>query len=429
MIKFVFVNESENIFERFIDENISIDKLNKEKLKFINNKLYNNYIGYFQFKNQEDLIKLIVLPKIINRNKFSKIDLLKHFFNYFNYFYKLKIKYKIPVESIEGNILDFSFKHSKDNVESVDMNSYINYKYIDAIEILQRFFKKHSNILNHKTEYVSQGIKHHLDIRKNVIEINKANIHQYKRSSVNSSEYANIGYKVITSFISFILPNLDDVNLIKTKSFTLSNMIRQKFKINNSFNMSLLLNNKIKRLFSKSNELHEVYNSLIILSGYEKYSTDEINLNSDSMRHINDLIAVFFRPENLFEWIVYDKLPELFNVDYLQIRKDKRAEGTAFLYHIIKDNSIEIKKFSNPDFLINKDGITFIIDAKWKLFGDNPNDEDVFKLERDNKVRAGLINNFLIYPLSVDSAEQRIENSYKINYSSFEFKIIQIKII
>lgn len=429
MIKFVFVNESENIFERFIDEKILIDKANKEKLKFINNKLYNNYIGYFQFKNKEDLIKLVVLPKIINRYKFEKNDLLKYFFEYFNYFYKLKIKYKIPVESIDGNILDFSFKHLKDNTESIDMNSYINYKYINAIEVLQRFYKKHINILNHKTEYISQGIKHHLDVKKNVIEINKANIHQYKRNSVNESEYADIGYKVITNFISFILPNLDNSDLIKTKSFTLSNMIRQRFKINNSFNMSLLLNNKIKRLFSKTNELHEVYNSLIILSGYEKYSTDEVNFNNDLIYNINDLVAVFFRPENLFEWIVYDKLPELFDVDYPQIKKDKRAEGTAFLYHIIKDNSIEIKKFSNPDFLINKDEMTLIIDAKWKLLNDNPNDEDIFKLERDNKVRAGLINNFLIYPLSVDSVEQRIENSFKINYSSFEFKIIQIKII
>lgn len=429
MIKFVFVNESENIFERFIDENILIDKANKEKLKFINNKLYNNYIGYFQFKNKEDLIKLVVLPKIINRYKFEKNDLLKYFFEYFNYFYKLKIKYKIPVESIDGNILDFSFKHLKDNTESIDMNSYINYKYINAIEVLQRFYKKHINILNHKTEYISQGIKHHLDVKKNVIEINKANIHQYKRNSVNESEYADIGYKVITNFISFILPNLDNSDLIKTKSFTLLNMIRQRFKINNSFNMSLLLNNKIKRLFSKTNELHEVYNSLIILSGYEKYSTDEVNFNNDSIYNINDLVAVFFRPENLFEWIVYDKLPELFDVDYPQIKKDKRAEGTAFLYHIIKDNSIEIKKFSNPDFLINKDEMTLIIDAKWKLLNDNPKDEDIFKLERDNKVRAGLINNFLIYPLSVDSVEQRIENSFKINYSSFEFKIIQIKII
>ena len=51
MTKFVFVNESENIFERFVDENISINKSSKEKLKFINNKLYNNYIGYFQFRN------------------------------------------------------------------------------------------------------------------------------------------------------------------------------------------------------------------------------------------------------------------------------------------------------------------------------------------------------------------------------------------
>ena len=87
MIKFVFVNESENIFERFIDKNISINKSSKEKLKFINNKLYNNYIGYFQFRNEDNLIKLIVLPKIIDRNKFEDSVLLEYFFKYFNYFY------------------------------------------------------------------------------------------------------------------------------------------------------------------------------------------------------------------------------------------------------------------------------------------------------------------------------------------------------
>lgn len=429
MTKFVFVNESENIFERFIDENISISKSSKEKLKFINNKLYNNYIGYFQFRNENNLIKLIILPKIIDRNKFEDSVLFEYFFKYFNYFYKLKIKYNIPIENIDGNILEFSFKHSKDNIDSLDMNSYINYKYIDAINILLKFFKKHSNILNHRTEYTSQGIKHLLDIRKNILEINKSKIHQYKRNSINKSEYADIGYKVITNFISFILPNLEDIELLKTKSFTLSNLLKKRFKINNSFNMSLLLNNRIKKIFTKSNELHEVYNAMIILSGYEKYSTNEVSLNSEVIYQINDLVSIFFRPEVLFEWIVYDKLPELFDSDYSNIKKDRKDTGTSSFYHIVKNGNIEIKKISNPDFLIFKESQTIIVDAKWKILDNNPNDEDIFKLKRDNDVRENIINNFLIYPLPIDATDDKIENAYKVDYSSFEFKTIQIKII
>ncbi|WP_418179830.1 5-methylcytosine restriction system specificity protein McrC [Aliarcobacter lanthieri] len=430
MTKFVFVNESENIFERFVDENISINKSSKEKLKFINNKLYNNYIGCFQFRNEDNLIKLIILPKIIDRNKFPNSVLLEYFFKYFNYFYNLKNKYSIPVENIDGNILDFSFKHSKDNINLLDMNSYINYKYVDAINTLLKFFKKHSNVLSHRTEYISQGIKHHLDVRKNILEINKSKIHQYKKNSINKSEYADIGYKVITNFISFILPNLEDIELLKTKSFTLCNLLNKKFKINNSFNMSLLLNNRIKKMFIKSNELHEVYNAMIILSGYEKYSTNEVSLNSETIYQINDLVAVFFRPEVLFEWIVYDKLPELFGADYSNIKKDRKDTGTSSFYHIIKNGSIEIKKLSNPDFLIFKDTKTIIVDAKWKiLYNNNPNDEDIFKLERDNDVRDNIINNFLIYPLPIDATDDKIEDTYKVDYSSFKFKTIQIKII
>lgn len=429
MIKFVFVNESENIFERFVDENISINKSSKEKLKFINNKLYNNYIGYFQFRNEDNLIKLIILPKIIDRNKFEDSVLLEYFFKYFNYFYKLKIKYNIPVENIDGNILDFSFKHSKDNIDSLDMNSYINYKYIDAINILLKFFKKHSNILNHRTEYTSQGIKHHLDVRKNILEINKSKIHQYKKNSINKSEYADIGYKVITNFISFILLNLEDTELLKTKSFTLFNLLKKRFKINHGFNMSLLLNNRIKKMFTKSNELHEVYNAMIILSGYEKYSTNEDSLNSETIYQINDLVAVFFRPEILFEWIVYDKLPELFDSDHSNIKKDRKDTGTSSFYHIVKNGNIKIRKISNPDFLIFKDTQTIIVDAKWKILDNNPNDEDIFKLERDYDVRENIINNFLIYPLPIDSTDDKIVNLFKVDYSLFEFCTIQIKII
>lgn len=429
-MKFVFVNESENIFERLVDENVKIDKSNKEKLKFISKKLYNNYIGYFQFRNDESLIKLIVLPKIIKRQNFSRENLLTHFFEYFNCFYKLKQKYNIPTESIDGNILDFSFKHTRDNLNSMNMNYYINYKYIDSIEILLRFFKKHSNILNSKSSYVSQGIKHHLDVRKNIIEINKSRIHQYKKNSINSSEYANIASKVILNFISFILPNLEEDELIRTKSYTLSSLLKKKFKIDSSFSLTHLLNNRVKKLFMKTSELQEVYNALIILSGYEKYLVDEDMSNSDSIYHINDLIAVFFRPENLFEWIVYDRLPELFETNFDEIKKDKRADGTSFSYHIIKNGEIRIEKFSNPDFLINKEGGTLLLDAKWKLFDESAKDEDVFKLERDYKVRADdSIKNYLIYPLPVCSEEDKIENIFKVEYSSFEFKTIQIKII
>jgi len=430
MIKFVFVNESENIFERLIDENIKIDKANKDKLKFISRKASNNYIGYFQFRNESSLIKLIILPKIIVRQSFTREELLSHFFDYFDYFYKLKQKYSISVESIDGNILDFSFMHAKDDKNSIDMNYHINYKYIYSIEILLRYFKKHNNIQNSKSNYISQGIKHHLDVRKNIIEINKARIHQYKRSSFNSSEYADIANKVILNFISFILPNLDESELVRTKSYTLSNLLKKKFKINHAFNLSLILNNRIKKLFLKSSELQEVYNALIILSGYEKYSTNENTSNSESIYHINDLIAIFFRPENLFEWIVYDKLPELFETSFDKIRKDKKAEGTSFLYHIIKNNEIRLKKFSNPDFLINTESGTLLLDAKWKLFEEVAKDEDVFKLERDYKVRNDEeIRNYLIYPLPVCSTDEKIEDSFKVEYSSFKFKTIQIKII
>ena len=92
MTKFVFVNESENIFERFVDENISINKSSKEKLKFINNKLYNNYIGCFQFRNEYNLIKLVYyeyfehIEKAIVREKqlkdMNRNDKLKLIYNF-----------------------------------------------------------------------------------------------------------------------------------------------------------------------------------------------------------------------------------------------------------------------------------------------------------------------------------------------------------
>lgn len=76
--------------------------------------------------------------------------------------------------------------------------------------------------------------------------------------------------------------------------------------------------------------------------------------------------------------------------------------------------------------MIFNDLNTILIDAKWKILSDNPNDDDIFKLERDYLVRNNSnITNFLIYPSPVNFDISRNENSYQIDYSMFKFKTIE----
>ncbi len=61
LTKLIFINENENIFEALSDEDIS--SAMKKHLKFISAKANNNYIGYYQFLEDETYYKIYILPK------------------------------------------------------------------------------------------------------------------------------------------------------------------------------------------------------------------------------------------------------------------------------------------------------------------------------------------------------------------------------
>jgi hypothetical protein len=64
LTRLVFVNENENIFEACQKQGVVTDI---EHLKFISAKANNNYIGYYQFLQDEVYYKIYILPKTTPR--------------------------------------------------------------------------------------------------------------------------------------------------------------------------------------------------------------------------------------------------------------------------------------------------------------------------------------------------------------------------
>lgn len=192
MTRNIFVDENEDIFQAFENAGLEYDNKKVQHLRFISQKQSNNYIGYYQFKSGDEYYKFYILPKTSpkvedeNTNKQNFITLLKTY-------YELKTKYKeIKANEIFDNVIDFSFDDKKDRQNSDDIDDFINYKYQDALNVVQEFFKNHNRSIQKEIDFISQSIKNKLHLKRNIIELDKSKIHQTKKSPFVYSKYAII---------------------------------------------------------------------------------------------------------------------------------------------------------------------------------------------------------------------------------------------
>jgi len=153
------------------------------------------------------------------------------------------------------------------------------------------------------------------------------------------------------------------------------------------------------------------------LLGVENYFEDN---SYKAMLKFHNQHAHFFRPEKLFEWKVYDcllKSSEFEALYYEGIHAEKTKES---FYLESKEHKATYS--SNPDLIGVKNGESYIVDAKWKVF-DEPQESDIIKLARDAKVR-GFKKGILIYPMQKKNSEFKLNQEYVYSHDSeFKFEI------
>lgn len=425
----IHIAENEDVLEVLHRENISIPDTHWRDLAFISNKKNNNQVGYFQFKIGEAFYKFFIIPKIHQ----DSTEKEKDFISYFTRFYELKNKYAdlIKYESVQGNIVDVSFEDF-DQKRSGTVEDFIRYKYEFALKILDKFFRKHSKTRIQRKSFSSQSIQHKLDLGTNIREIDKTKVHQIRREEELFSEIAEVSRQVLKSFKTQKIKQLsiDQENLVHLANGVL-NQIQKRYKSESGVISQdrQIITNRIRKLFKGKKELAEVYNSLLILIGLEHFQSED---SSREVIKLDNMVALFFNPADLYEWIVFDWWKTIHPDS--QIFMDANGSKTLKRYNLVNKDGEAIKPAleSRPDLIVETSDTVWIVDAKWKT----PRTiteigySDIGKLQRDFEIRrldypGRPIQNVLVFPKTGFANLVGVSLSYN---SDFQFGIFEIKI-
>ena len=437
MIQTIYLKENEkNIFQALQEQGIDT-KVFEYKLANLFNRVYNNFVGYYIFKQDDVLYKLIVLPKTIDKNS-QTVE--KDFVNYLLHYHRVNTKYKFDeTRQISDSLLSLAFEdnNTEDNTSHLPIDEFEFYKYQGILERIEMFFKKHKNYKRINIDYKSQGIKYKLNLAKNIKEIDKTTIHQTQTIDMMYSAIATIAYNALKLFISKRVKNIDEIykkQLIQdTKK--LINFISKKYNIDRNYklNLSKLNNFRITKIFNKKNDTKHLLVDIKSLFGFEQMYND--NLKSVSNRYDLTTTSFFIDPIVFYEWYVYDILKDYTNDTNKRILFDKeknKENKTTIKYNLTSLKYKEDKdRSSNPDYVIvdEENKIKIVLDAKWKninKLGDIKSN-DFLKLQYD----ALLLNEneynaipYLIYPNYLSCDDKITISKDKRQY--FEFGILQI---
>jgi len=289
---------------------------------------------------------------------------------------------------------------------------------------LESFFKRHKNSKRVRVDYVSQSVKHKLNLKHNIKELDKTKIHQTQSKEVVFSMLATITYNALKLFISQKYNTKYGTELLNEVKKLQSTLLK-KYKIERGYKLSLssLQGIKITKLFSKTQENRQLLVDIKSLFGFEQMYQD----NDISIEYRQDLTTTsfFINPSDFYEWYVYDILKKYADNNGKNIEFDKK-EKTKTEYLLNKE-----PKSSNPDYILTDEErqIKIMIDAKWKNvteFGDvKPSDYlklkfDTFLLEKKGY---GVIP-YLVYP-NIGIEEKKFNMSLD-NSSIFTFNTLEI---
>ncbi len=426
--KTYYIPENEDVLTFLEQKDIVLSDASRSQLSFISQKTSNNHIGYYQFQLDGQYVKFFVVPKI--HQNLNELDKEKAFFHFFSNYYRLAQDYpQIKDNKVKGNIVDMSFDKELADKLSGRIDDFIRYKYEYALKILDVFFKKHTKTQHKHIAYASQSINNKIDLKNNIRSLNKANVHQTKREAEAYSEIALIAEQALKHFKAEKIEHIEynkDVLLSKTNSVL--NTIKKRFKNVGTFNFKDrdVITNRISKLFRGNKALKEVYEALLIIIGLEHFQSQEAG---QEIQKLENMVALFFNPADLFEWIVYDHLKK--QHPNAEIQKDGLDKGTSKPYQILTGAKV-IEKTSNPDFILIETAYISVIDAKWKVLEsiEKIKFDDIAKLQRDWLIRKNEHQNVratLIYP-KIDF-NYDAQNPLMLSYSSdFIFEIDEVKV-
>jgi hypothetical protein len=400
LTKLIFVNENKNIFEACMKQGFN---LNIKHLEFISKKANNNYIGYYQFQEEDVYYKIYILPKITPRVKDDEEN-KRNFIKLLSKYYELKDKYSsIKAKTENKNIVDFSLESEKEKNRSDEVDDFIAYKYNHALKTIESFFKKHKNSLVKEKKFYDQSIRHQFDLKRNILEADKSKIHQRKKEPYLYSKLATISVEVLHHFVKHKGKNREAKKL--------KNRIEAKYNSDSyAFKVKEISSKKVLKLF-KSSEEKELYLALLTLLGVESYFEDN---SYKEMLKLHNQHSHFFRPEDLFEWVVYDSLVKEYGKDSVKMK-------STYNYTLG-----EKLRETEPDFVVIDEDNIIVVDAKWKLLSSKVKITfaDVAKLWRD-KVLTDATKAILIYP-KIDFEIGVISLNVKNEQFSFELKVVEI---
>lgn len=425
----IFIKENDNLIYKLIDLGISFKKAEKD-LKSISEKIYNNQVGCLQFKDEnKNLFKIYVLPKIFEnpQNEEEKIKIMENFSKYIHLAFSLVEKYQGMLnykEFVHIETLLNQYNKALNRAKAINFEKLLYFKYQLVLQRILRFFQKHQAYIIEEKTYFSQTLKHKIDLKKNIKEVNKTKIHQTKEETLIYSQLAYISYQALNSFEEKMLKNFEEE--IKEKLYHIftktKNLLKKKYKIYTieKANVKEMLSNKTKTLFKKPED-KKLYSYLLTLLGIEIIEGEKKDI------YISPNILTFFiSPEKVYEVFVYDCLKEKCPTLKIEFQNKK----TFFLKSNLKSNSL-IEKESKPDIILYNGNRLIIIDCKWKIIKEigDINLEDILKLERDKRVWSE--NGVKIIPILIYPVIQKNDKIFNIKFSendSFEFYICEQRI-
>ncbi len=399
MYKTVFLKENEkNIFQALKNQGVKT-KVFEHRLGELFNRVYNNYAGYYIFKQDDVVYKMIVLPKTIKASDRAE----KEFVDYLLHYYRINNIYQLDKEKkIPNSLLQLAFKSNNSKYSSHDLlDEFQSHRYRAILQAIEDFFKRHKNSRRMKVDYVSQSIKHTLNLKRNIKELDKTKIHQTQNKDVEFSLLATVTYYALKLFVAQKYSGLEKKyrdELFKEIK-RLQSVLLKKYKIERGYKLSIVMLQGINlaKVFSKKEENRQLLVDVKSLFGFEQMYRDDVT----TIEYRQDLTttSLFINPSNFYEWYVYDILKKYVDESGKTIQFDKK-EGTSTKYLL---NTQE--KSSNPDYILTDETsrVKVVIDAKWKNvneFGD-VKPSDYLKLRFDasliQKQGYGVVS-YLVYP-------------------------------
>ncbi len=421
MYQTIFIKESEkDVFGVLAEQGLDISTFQHHFVDLFK-RLYNNQVGYYIIKQNKKVYKFIVLPKTIKEGEEAE----KEFINYLLHYYRINNIYGFDQEKkIPNSLLQLLFESNNNEHNSHDRLEEFEFQKQKAILLaIEEFFKRHKNSKRVKQNYISQSIKHKLNLKQNIKELDKTKIHQTQSQEVIYSLMATVAYSTLKLFVNYIDGEHKEKLLAEVKR--IKNFLLKKYGVDRGYRLNYysLHGLKVSKIFSKKSEHKQLLVNLKSLFSFEHMYQE----SKQRVEYRDDIktTSLFIDPIKFYEWFVYDVLKKYADANEKSIEFDKQ-EGTKTEYFLNHES-----KSSNPDYILTDKEYKIVIDAKWKNvndFGDIKS-SDYLKLKFDAFLlgeKGYRVIPYLVYP-NINIAERKF-NMTLDNSSIFEFNILEIDI-